>query len=77
MKLGQSTRFVCRECLIAFDITVAPRCEWPELPEDESENDMDIEIMSDAACPFCGSGDITARHDQPTTLPHGQQDNEP
>jgi hypothetical protein len=61
MKPGQSIRFICHECLIALDVVVAPRDRWPDSQEYEADNDMDVNAISDATCPFCGSADITAQ----------------
>ena len=60
MKPGEPMRFICDECLIAFDIVVAPRQQWPELP-DESDLDVDVEVLEDAACPFCGAANLKMR----------------
>jgi hypothetical protein len=66
MKPGETVRVACGECQIVFDMTVAPRDEWRELPEDESDADTDSYLMPDAACPFCGAYDLKPRHDLPT-----------
>ena len=61
MKPGQTARFVCEECLVAFEITLAPRNEWPEGIEDEGEHDMDVSLQEGIACPFCLSTDVKAK----------------
>jgi hypothetical protein len=64
MKPGETVRVACGECQVAFDITIAPRDEWRELPNDENEPDEECTLMEDAACPFCSSYDLKMQADQ-------------
>jgi hypothetical protein len=66
MKPGETVRVECGECQIAFDITVAPRDQWPELPEEEGEDDTECDLMPRAECPFCGKRELKVQSDQPT-----------
>jgi hypothetical protein len=65
MKPGESVRVACGECQVAFDITIAPRDEWRELPNDEDEPDIESTLMSDASCPFCGTPGLMIREKPP------------
>jgi hypothetical protein len=59
MKPLETTRFACGECLVAFDLCLAPASEWAEGGLDAPD-----EIEPDC-CPFCGSPEIKATHDHP------------
>ena len=64
MKPGENIRFKCGECLVVFDLCLAPVSEWPEEPEDESDHTADVAVTN---CPFCGSNaatDLTMLHDR-------------
>ena len=66
MKPGESIRFRCDECLVVFDLCLAPVTEWPEEPESEDDKNMDVHV---ANCPFCGSpaaADLVMLHDRAT-----------
>jgi hypothetical protein len=51
MKVGSTVRFDCHECLMTFEIYLAPSVEWPE----NTECDPIEEIEGPSSCPFCGS----------------------
>jgi hypothetical protein len=57
----QTVRYGCYECMIVFDLAVAPPTEWVEQYEDEDGN-IDTEPIM---CPFCGSAELKPQHDQP------------
>lgn len=69
MRPGEPTRFVCGECQIAFDITVAPFDEWREQFEDGTEPDGELSVMPDAQCPFCSARDLHQQADRPHITP--------
>jgi hypothetical protein len=61
MRPGETIRYVCEECLVAFDLQLLPVTDWPEL-EDEADN-----VAIDAGvhcCPFCTSSEIKAQNDR-------------
>src|SRR4051794_37790185 len=45
LRPSESVRVACGECQVAFDITVAPRDEWRELPNSKVEPDLDCHFM--------------------------------
>jgi hypothetical protein len=57
MIAGETVRCTCHECLVAFEVFLAPREEWPEGMEDPSDATADYEPPM--ACPFCMSSDMT------------------
>ncbi|HZZ77568.1 MAG TPA: hypothetical protein VFE62_03560 [Gemmataceae bacterium] len=63
VKPGEPTRFVCGECQIAFDLTVAPFDQWREQFEPGTEPDGELAVMPDAECPFCGKRELRAHAD--------------
>ena len=56
MKPSETIRCTCDECLVVFEVFLAPRADWPELMEDPS--DATAEYGELHCCPFCGSSDI-------------------
>lgn len=63
MKPLEVVRFVCGECGIGFDITVAPYDEWCE--QLDVEADGEPMVMPDAECPFCGARELRQASDRP------------
>jgi hypothetical protein len=57
MKPGETVRYACGECLVAFDVQLAPTKEWAEGGVGVSK---DVELPP-TSCPFCGSGDIKVK----------------
>ena len=73
MKPGQTVRVTCYECLTAFDIKLAPSAEWPEMPmADDDDEVIDMEIMKDAECPFCGAQDLRVQAQAPALVGGGR-----
>jgi hypothetical protein len=62
MRPGETVRYACRECLVAYDVCLAPTSEWAEAEDPDVPEDIDYEP---SCCPFCGSGDIKPLHDRP------------
>ena len=56
MKPSETIRCTCDECLVVFEVFLAPVADWPEEMEDLS--DAVVEIGDLYCCPFCGSSDI-------------------
>jgi hypothetical protein len=61
MKPLETMRFACGECLVVFDLQLAPTSEWAEGRLDVPG---DVELPPDC-CLFCGSSEIRALHDRP------------
>jgi hypothetical protein len=61
MKPGETIRFACGECDIAFDLRVAPPSEWEEGMECDATDEFEP-ICS----PFCGaqSSKLKRPHDR-------------
>ena len=68
MQPKETFRVSCGECQGAFDITIAQRDEWRELPNDENEPDTECRLQDDVACPFCGTPGLTLQADLPTYI---------
>jgi hypothetical protein len=60
MRPLETIRFACGNCLVAFDLQLAPTSEWTEGGLDVPD---DIELPP-TSCPFCGSSEIEALHDR-------------
>jgi hypothetical protein len=54
MKPGETIRYACGECLVAFDLRLAPTKEWAEGGLDVPR---DVELPP-ISCPFCGSSEV-------------------
>ena len=65
MKPNETIRFVCQECLVVFDVWLAPPSEWPEADLEDDGHPIDTPVYY---CPFCGSSDIKQKHDLPTII---------
>ena len=62
MMPGETIRYACVVCHIVFDICPSPVDEWAEsYPEDESNEPFDL--GEPTVCPFCGAGELRAKHD--------------
>ena len=67
MKPSEFVRYCGDECLVVFDLCLAPRSEWPEEVEDDEDLSPDIEP---SCCPFCGAhvSQLRLLHDRPTQI---------
>jgi hypothetical protein len=68
VKPGETIRCTCRDCLIVFEIFLAPVADWPEEMEDDS--DAEMEVGPPEMCPFCGSGDLRINPISQTATQH-------
>jgi hypothetical protein len=62
MKPLETIRYACGECLVAYDVQLAPMSEWAEPDDPHAAGEIDY---APTCCPFCGSGDIKVLHDRP------------
>ena len=64
MRPGEPVRFACDECMIVFDLRIAPLSEWVE-PHDENDFESPMEIEAPARCPFYDLAESRVIHDRP------------
>jgi hypothetical protein len=63
MKPGETIRYACGDCQIAFDLCLAPFSEC-------ADGDMaDLDEAEPKCCPFCGAGELKPTHDRATQVP--------
>jgi hypothetical protein len=76
MRPGETVRFACDECRMAFDITMAPPAEWRE-PQDDKDYRVPVDVELPHFCPFCELGEVRtaksakAQTQSPERRPHG------
>jgi len=56
MNIGETIRFNCNECLVAFDVCLTGSLEC---------GDQAIDSADVVCCPFCMSAAIKMQHDRP------------
>ena len=63
----ETIRYARGDCRIVFDICMAPEDEGSELMTPE-EKAVPLDV-DPTVCPFCGAGELTAKHDIATHRP--------
>jgi hypothetical protein len=63
MKPLETIRYACGECLVTYDVQLAPVSEWLEPDDPDAVGELDY---APTCCPFCGSPEIKALHDRLT-----------
>lgn len=61
---GESFRLGCDECMIVFDLRIAPVSEWIEQYAQDDGPD-DVRILAPFPCPFCQLSNLRVIHDRP------------
>jgi hypothetical protein len=64
MKPSETVRFGCDECMVVFDLRLAPVSERLEHFE-EDDSPMDVKIPAPFSCPFCQQNSLRVIHDRP------------